>query len=58
MYQVMGSDYIQEKTELLYALISERQLSDLPIISQVPISMWLNSTTLTSETFEDGFFLT
>uniref|UniRef100_A0A0E0LNI4 AB hydrolase-1 domain-containing protein n=1 Tax=Oryza punctata TaxID=4537 RepID=A0A0E0LNI4_ORYPU len=38
--KVMGSDYIQEKTELLYALISERQLSNLPIISQPTLIVW------------------
>ncbi|WVZ82491.1 hypothetical protein U9M48_029748 [Paspalum notatum var. saurae] len=31
---VMGSDHIQEKTELLYALINGRQLSTLPKVTQ------------------------
>ncbi|KAK8445785.1 hypothetical protein SEVIR_9G385100v4 [Setaria viridis] len=31
---VMGSDHIQEKTELLHALINDRKLSDLPKIRQ------------------------
>jgi pimeloyl-ACP methyl ester carboxylesterase len=31
----MGSDHIQEKTELLFSLINERKLSDLPKIRQV-----------------------
>jgi len=31
----MGSDHIQEKTELLYSLINERKLADLPKIRQV-----------------------
>uniref|UniRef100_A0A0D9X1M7 AB hydrolase-1 domain-containing protein n=1 Tax=Leersia perrieri TaxID=77586 RepID=A0A0D9X1M7_9ORYZ len=38
--KVMGSDYIQEKTELLYALINERQLSNLPRISQPTLIVW------------------
>jgi hypothetical protein len=29
----MGSDHIQEKTELLHALINERKLSHLPKIT-------------------------
>jgi hypothetical protein len=33
--QVMGSDHIQEKTEILHALINGRKLSDLPKITQV-----------------------
>jgi pimeloyl-ACP methyl ester carboxylesterase len=37
MNQVMGSDHIQEKTELLHALIAERKLSDIPKIRQVVI---------------------
>jgi hypothetical protein len=35
LYQVMGSVHIQEKTELLYALINGRQLSTLPKLTQV-----------------------
>jgi len=35
--QVMCTDNVKEKTELLYALISGRKLSDLPKISQVMI---------------------
>ncbi|KAL5198915.1 hypothetical protein ABZP36_002427 [Zizania latifolia] len=38
--KVMGSDHIQEKTELLYSLINERQLSDLPKISQPALIVW------------------
>ena len=33
----MCTDNVKEKTELLYALISSRKLSDLPKISQVMI---------------------
>jgi hypothetical protein len=35
--QVMCTDNVKEKTELLYALINGRKLSDLPKISQVMI---------------------
>jgi len=35
LHQVMGSDHIQEKTELLYALINGRQLCTLPKLTQV-----------------------
>ncbi|KAL5197218.1 hypothetical protein ABZP36_000730 [Zizania latifolia] len=38
--KVMGSDHLQEKTELLYALINERHLSDLPKISQPTLIVW------------------
>lgn len=31
----MCSDYVEEKTELINALIKDRKLSDLPKISQV-----------------------
>ncbi|PNT77301.1 hypothetical protein BRADI_1g60810v3 [Brachypodium distachyon] len=37
---VMGSDHIEEKTELLRALINDRQLSDLPKISQPTLIIW------------------
>ncbi|OEL37237.1 hypothetical protein BAE44_0001742 [Dichanthelium oligosanthes] len=37
---VMGSDHIQEKTELLFALINDRKLSDLPKISQPTLIIW------------------
>jgi hypothetical protein len=35
MRQVMGSDHLEEKAELLHALINDRKLSDLPKINQV-----------------------
>ncbi|WVZ82566.1 hypothetical protein U9M48_029820 [Paspalum notatum var. saurae] len=38
MTSVMGSDHIQEKTELLYALINGRQLSTLPKVTQQMIT--------------------
>ncbi|PUZ40848.1 hypothetical protein GQ55_9G455600 [Panicum hallii var. hallii] len=37
---VMGSDHIQEKTELLFSLINERKLSDLPKIRQPTLIIW------------------
>ncbi|XP_062211445.1 uncharacterized protein LOC133912620 isoform X2 [Phragmites australis] len=37
---VMGSDHVQEKTELLHALINDRKLSDLPKISQPTLIIW------------------
>jgi len=36
----MGLDHIQEKTELLYSLINERKLSDLPKIRQPTLIIW------------------
>lgn len=36
----MGSDHMLEKTELLYALISGRQLSTLPKLSQKTLIVW------------------
>jgi hypothetical protein len=41
MNQVMGSDHLQEKTELLHALINGRKLSDLPKINQVSLNFSL-----------------
>ncbi|KAK3127740.1 hypothetical protein QOZ80_7AG0577810 [Eleusine coracana subsp. coracana] len=38
--KVMGSDYIQEKTELLYSLIEGRQLSTLPKLTQPTLLVW------------------
>lgn len=38
--KVMGSDHIQEKTELLHALISGRQLSTLPKLRQKTLIVW------------------
>lgn len=38
--KVMGSDHIQEKTELLYALINGRQLSTLPKLNQPTLIIW------------------
>ncbi|KAJ1291945.1 hypothetical protein BS78_02G354900 [Paspalum vaginatum] len=38
--KVMGSDHIQEKTELLYALINGRQLSTLPKLTQPTLIIW------------------
>ncbi|CAN6199858.1 unnamed protein product [Urochloa humidicola] len=38
--KVMASDHIQEKTELLYALINGRQLSTLPKLTQPTIIIW------------------
>ncbi|CAN6184818.1 unnamed protein product [Urochloa humidicola] len=38
--KVMASDHIQEKTELLYALINRRQLSTLPKLTQPAIIIW------------------
>lgn len=38
--KVMGSDHMLEKTELLYALISGRQLSTLPKLSQKTLIVW------------------
>ncbi|XP_066350070.1 uncharacterized protein [Miscanthus floridulus] len=37
---VMGSDHLQEKTELLHALINDRKLSDLPKINQSTLIIW------------------
>ncbi|CAL4922963.1 unnamed protein product [Urochloa decumbens] len=37
---VMASDHIQEKTELLHTLISDRKLSDLPKIRQPTLIIW------------------
>ncbi|TVU46783.1 hypothetical protein EJB05_06344 [Eragrostis curvula] len=37
---VLGSDHIQEKTELLHALIHDRKLSDLPTIRQPTLIIW------------------
>jgi len=37
---VMCTDNVKEKTELLYALISGRKLSDLPKISQQTLIIW------------------
>lgn len=34
-WQVMCTDYVQEKTELINALIKDKKLSDLPKITQV-----------------------
>jgi len=36
----MCTDNVKEKTELLYALISSRKLSDLPKISQQTLIIW------------------
>ncbi|TVU37807.1 hypothetical protein EJB05_11143, partial [Eragrostis curvula] len=38
--KVMGSGYIQEKTELLYSLIEGRQLSTLPKLTQPTLLIW------------------
>ncbi|KAG2646894.1 hypothetical protein PVAP13_2KG547200 [Panicum virgatum] len=38
--KVMGSVHIQEKTELLYALINGRQLSTLPKLTQPTLIIW------------------
>lgn len=38
--KVMGSDHIQEKTELLYSLINGRQLSNLPKLTQPTLIVW------------------
>lgn len=38
--KVMGSDHIQEKAELLYALINGRQLCTLPKLTQPTLIIW------------------
>ncbi|XP_062189715.1 uncharacterized protein LOC133892781 [Phragmites australis] len=38
--KVMGSDHIQEKTDLLYTLINGRQLSNLPKLTQPTLIIW------------------
>uniref|UniRef100_A0ACD5XLZ5 Uncharacterized protein n=1 Tax=Avena sativa TaxID=4498 RepID=A0ACD5XLZ5_AVESA len=38
--KVLGSDHIQEKTELLQTLINHRKLSDLPKIRQPTLIIW------------------
>ncbi|KAM3364662.1 hypothetical protein ACQJBY_014804 [Aegilops geniculata] len=38
--KVMGSDHIEEKTELLHALISGRQISTLPTLRQKTLIIW------------------
>ncbi|PWZ04445.1 2-hydroxy-6-oxononadienedioate/2-hydroxy-6-oxononatrienedioate hydrolase [Zea mays] len=37
---VMGSDHLEEKAELLHALINDRKLSDLPKINQPTLIIW------------------
>ncbi|KAJ6816056.1 catalytic/ hydrolase [Iris pallida] len=37
---VMCSDYVVEKTDLIYALIKDRKLSDLPKITQPTLIIW------------------
>jgi len=37
---VMCTEYVKEKTELLYALISGRKLSDLPKVNQQTLIIW------------------
>ncbi|KAL6657571.1 hypothetical protein ACP70R_005351 [Stipagrostis hirtigluma subsp. patula] len=38
--KVMGSDHMQEKTELLHSLINGRELSSLPKLSQPTLIIW------------------
>ncbi|XP_047084514.1 monoacylglycerol lipase ABHD6-like [Lolium rigidum] len=37
---VLGSDHIEEKTDLLHTLINDRKLSDLPKIKQPTLIIW------------------
>lgn len=41
--QVMCTENVKEKTELLYALINGRKLSDLPKINQVMICICIST---------------
>jgi hypothetical protein len=41
--QVMCTENVKEKRELLYALINGRKLSDLPKINQVMISICIST---------------
>ncbi|XP_065026601.1 uncharacterized protein LOC135650878 isoform X1 [Musa acuminata AAA Group] len=38
--QVMCTNYVREKTELIHALINDRKLSDLPMITQPTLIIW------------------
>ena len=54
MLQVMGSDHLEEKTELLHALINDRKLSDLPKINQVAYISLFNCKQLLKPWITDG----